>query len=57
MTTTLEIDDLAVVEVLDREAMAAVSGGQLPREIAQFIRYVDAYTHGGCSLVMDGECI
>jgi hypothetical protein len=56
-TKTLKIDDLPVVEVLDRAAMTAVSGGQLPEEIARYIRYVDAYTHGGCSAVMNGECI
>jgi hypothetical protein len=46
--STLVIEDLPVSDEMDRPAMANVSGGQLPQQILDIVKFVDDYTHGRC---------
>ncbi|MFM0339884.1 hypothetical protein [Paraburkholderia fungorum] len=43
--TTLTINDLPDVEVLDRVAMSAITGGMIDQRLAVYIQNVYAYTH------------
>ena len=43
---TLMIEDLSKNDVMDRKAMADVSGGRLPQMIVDQINYVHDYIYG-----------
>jgi hypothetical protein len=43
--TTLMINDLPDVEVLDRVAMSAITGGMIDQRLADYIQNVYQYTH------------
>jgi hypothetical protein len=42
---TLMINDLPDVEVLDRVAMSAITGGMIDQRLAEYIQNVYQYTH------------
>jgi hypothetical protein len=43
--TTLTINDLPDVEVLDRVAMSAITGGMIDQRLSEYITNVWWYTH------------